>query len=530
MAALVAGAWVTRRRRQLDQRPLGRQLLHPDASSSHFAQAICHIADRPARRALPEVDTAPTTVLVGEDSDGRSVLLDLAGAGVTTIEGDEAADLMGAMVTSLACADWAAGTNVTVVGADLAWVTSFDHPGFVHVDQLDEALEGWMRSGAERRRVGGDLDVDAVPEVLVVTDSPSAAQRARLLEALAPGMGLVLPAWKGSERSPEVGERVSATVAEAHLKRGDTRFVPFLIGEPARRALVDLNRVVTGDDTTHAPWWSTDEPPDGIPTIHNRPTITAREEDEMPELLTGTEHPVLLVLGTVELLGTRGESPSKAAKQCAEYCAWILQHPGRTAPAMGQALLVAEGTRRSNMSRLRTWLGASSEGEPYLPDAYTGRIALDARVTSDWEHLQARIAAGVNLTPSQGLVEALELVRGEPFADAAPGQWHWADTWRSDMVSTIRDIALVLAERSVQAGDAETARWALKRGLVAASDDELLISALVSVEASVGNRTEVDRWAVVLTRRVRETGIDLLPETVIALQRAIEGRARTRRV
>ena len=41
---------------------------------------------------------------------------------------------------------------------------------------------------------------------------------------------------------------------------------------------------------------------------------------------------------------------------------------------MVAALAVAEGTRRSNMSRLRSWLGSSPDGEAYLPDAYTGRI------------------------------------------------------------------------------------------------------------------------------------------------------------
>jgi hypothetical protein len=76
--------------------------------------------------------------------------------------------------------------------------------------------------------------------------------------------------------------------------------------------------------------------------------------------------------------------PPRAAKQCLEYCAWLLEHPGRTAQAMVTALAVAEGTRRSNMSRLRSWLGTSPDGEAYLPDAYTGRISLHPAVSSDW--------------------------------------------------------------------------------------------------------------------------------------------------
>ena len=45
-------------------------------------------------------------------------------------------------------------------------------------------------------------------------------------------------------------------------------------------------------------------------------------------------HPVLKLLGPVELVGARGELPSRAMKQCAEYCAWLLEHPGGSAGEM----------------------------------------------------------------------------------------------------------------------------------------------------------------------------------------------------
>jgi hypothetical protein len=109
---------------------------------------------------------------------------------------------------------------------------------------------------------------------------------------------------------------------------------------------------------------------------------------------------------------------------------------------MAGGLVVAEGTRRSNMSRLRTWLGSDDRGEPYLPDAYSGRIMLSPLVSSDWHRLQILTANGINRTGTEGLCRALELVRGAPLADAAPGQWHWAEELRTDMVSVIRDIGV----------------------------------------------------------------------------------------
>ena len=119
---------------------------------------------------------------------------------------------------------------------------------------------------------------------------------------------------------------------------------------------------------------------------------------------------------------------------------------------MVAALAVAEGTRRSNMSRLRSWLGASADGEAYLPDAYTGRITLHPAVSSDWQRLQILTSTGVNRASDDSLQAALELVRGAPLADAAPGQWHWAEELRTDMISCVRDIGVELADRALLAG------------------------------------------------------------------------------
>ena len=48
-------------------------------------------------------------------------------------------------------------------------------------------------------------------------------------------------------------------------------------------------------------------------------------------------HPTLQLLGPVELVGAPGPVPPRAAKQCLEYCAWLLENPGTTAQAMGAA-------------------------------------------------------------------------------------------------------------------------------------------------------------------------------------------------
>lgn len=239
-------------------------------------------------------------------------------------------------------------------------------------------------------------------------------------------------------------------------------------------------------------------------------------------------HPTLQMLGPIELLGAKGTAPARAAKQCLEYCAWLLENPGSSAQAMVAALAVAEGTRRSNMSRLRSWLGTSDGGDAYLPDAYTGRIALHPAVSSDWQRLQILTSTGVNRASEDSLQAALELVRGAPLADAAPGQWHWAEELRTDMISCVRDIGLQLADRALLTGDVELARWAGARALLAAPGDELLLAARIRTEHTAGNTAETERLALQLAAQARTLGVDLDPETVALLQRVMEGRVRAR--
>jgi hypothetical protein len=310
---------------------------------------------------------------------------------------------------------------------------------------------------------------------------------------------------------------------------------------PEFAAVVDLIASTGSDETTLAPWWSEasaqpNPPPDNVTYLGSRSTtwgaaITAERALIMEAAMDPdrtVHHPTLQMLGPIELLGAKGKAPARAAKQCLEYCAWLLENPGSSAHAMVAALAVAEGTRRSNMSRFRSWLGTSPEGNSYLPDAYTGRITLHPAVSSDWQRLQILTSTGVNGASDDSLQAALELVRGAPLADAAPGQWHWAEELRTDMISCVRDIGLELTDRALLAGDVELARWAAARALLAAPGDELLLAARIRTEHTAGNAAETERLALQLAAQARTLGVDLDPETVSLLQRVMEGQVRAR--
>jgi hypothetical protein len=293
--------------------------------------------------------------------------------------------------------------------------------------------------------------------------------------------------------------------------------------------VVELLRTSGSDDSEPAPWYAEDEP-NNVLSLVPRHALSMKEVvdvgDDGPGV-TDFSHPTLMLLGPIQLVGAAGPPPQRAERSCMEYCAWMVEHPGATASQMAAALLVAEGTRRSNVSRLRGWLGVGLDGTPYLPEAYTGRLSLDPLVSSDWHRLRALISPGINRVPVGTLVSALKLVRGA-LADAAPGQWHWAEELRTDMVSTIRDIGVRVGDAALADGDVDLARWAASRALAAAPGDEILMRLRLQTEHRAGNRPDVERIVLQLTRHARVLGIDLDDETVRAIQEAIEGQPRAR--
>jgi len=239
------------------------------------------------------------------------------------------------------------------------------------------------------------------------------------------------------------------------------------------------------------------------------------------ETLGSAPDPRLLVLGPVTLLGARGTKPDRSPTAALECCGWLLRHPGQSSLTMTQSMLVAEGTRRSNLSRLRLWLGQNNEGIAYLPEARTGHIRLHPSVTSDWETLELLVIGGPEGASDEKLIAALHLVRGVPVSTSAPAQWHWARSWRDEMVNTVRHIGLVLCERAVAHRDWQLARWAIAQALLAAPDDEPLLVALLRTEQAAGNAAESERIAYRIARLARANDTILSEATIALLHQAI---------
>lgn len=518
-----------RRRRQLLDRQVGRRVLPMPAESSVLLGALALKAQGSESAAQ---ERTGTSVLIGWDTDGNPLWLDLEMERATILTGPAGPAGMAGILTSLSSATWSSGVEIVHVSTP-DWVEAFDDPRMTSIPDTDDAIAELTRRCAARRveMRGSTLeqqrsDPDKAPAwrpcVFVFDDALSAAQLDAVDEALRLGVvgvsvvarSAITPAFA---RTPLSLGHTSATLRGAPM-------VPQLVSSPARRALIDLLTVSGSVETDPAPWWRL---PDALPpNVLPLPRVDAGEERTMSETIDDPpHHPTLLLLGDVTLSAPAGDPPNRAPLQCMEYCAWLLQNPGATPGAMVRSLLVAETTRRSNMSRLRTWLGAAPDGRPYLPDAYSGRIRLDERVTSDWEHFEALLTGGVNVASTRALRQALRLVRGEPLGSLG-FQWHWAQTLRADMVSMIVDAACVLADRAIGHDDPDSALWAVRRGRLAAPDADQLMAREIHALAIAGRRVDTERAIVALNRTTREAGRDLPPDVAQRVQQAIHLLAR----
>ncbi|MCL1906793.1 MAG: LysM peptidoglycan-binding domain-containing protein [Propionibacteriaceae bacterium] len=490
-------------------------------------------------------------VSIGEDERGLPVIAEVSGGSPFLVTGRDHRDLMHVMcgiAMNIATEECVGAMDLHVVtGIDI-----FDTFESVHCHRsFTTALTSIAEIiGIRQEHLGDnswhDLRDDPTlqeawrPIIFIVTDPICHADYQSLAESFAgPDVGV---AAMVTMLADDLGD--TALEADMSIESSDHATVnvfntyvhPHQL--TPRRELQELLDVSLSVETTPA-WWSAHDLNDDL--LHQKTPqvastsipalVSERYPETMDSPLVMTEsgmssqtlfnHPTLKLLGPIALEGARGDPPLRAERSCMEYCGWLLEHPGCTAMAMAQGLVVSEGTRRSNMSRLRGWLGHDDENKPYLPEAYSGRIWLDAAVGSDWDRMRMIIGHGIEEVSTDDLIQALSLVRGAPLADATPGQWGWAEELRTDMVSLIRDIGVVATHRCLERNDIDGARWVASRALVAAPEDERLLAVRILTEHNAGNRFEVERLASWVIRNARNLCVDVFPETTTILQHVL---------
>ncbi len=531
-ASLVAGV-VARRRIQLLHRGIGRRI---SILSPHLQRFFSALVQRSNEVSGGQPDLQPTSVVVGWDDDGETHI-DVERQRCTLLQGSDehTAAMAATTLTSLLSAQWSTDVEVVVVQAHDNWTSALDDPRLSSDTSLDDGLAHLQRTCAQRRLQLGHSDLATVradedlagawtPRVFIFCQPVHPGHVDRIRDCLALGeVGVSVVAAASSVTTDRDWATVLVIQSEnsAHLDGTDEFFQPQLLNEPARHAVMSLFTTSLDERTEPAPWWRDDDSlPKPTATILPKQAEEPIKDDAMPAWSPNPPSPTLLLLGPVELLGPRGTPPTRAVGQCMEYCAWLLMNPGATPTSMVRELLVAEGTRRSNMSRLRSWLGNDTDDKPYLPDAYSGHIALSSAVTSDWEQFQSLLAGGVNQSSTALLWEALSLVRGRPL-EGVTFQWPWVSQWLSDMLSMITDAATVLADRCLTDGDVQGALWAIAQGHLATGDDETLAVRRIHALAIAGDRPAVETAITQLTRAARAESRDLKPESIRRIQHAL---------
>lgn len=243
------------------------------------------------------------------------------------------------------------------------------------------------------------------------------------------------------------------------------------------------------------------------------------------------EAPKVLVLGAVEVINARGPAGERRAS-LTEIAAYLVLHPGCENHALTEAIWPGRRsdaqTRNSQISRLRRWLGADADGNPYMPLVTTAGYTLAPAVTCDWTRFQQLaqrgLAAGANGIAD--LQAALELVRGQPFSGVSPRRYAWAEYLRQEMISAIVDVAHAVAEQS--GPDHQAAKNAASKGLLAAPESELLWCDLIMAEYQAGNYTGVESAIDRLTARNDELGVEHEAHTVEVLQYVLQASRRAR--
>lgn len=187
------------------------------------------------------------------------------------------------------------------------------------------------------------------------------------------------------------------------------------------------------------------------------------------------EHPLIRIMGPVELEGANGTNPGTKSNVCTEYAAFLALHPDTSVEALDDALWPGRSsankstTRNPYTSRLRSWLGVNPATEVEYFPRFTYRLE---GVTTDWHLFQELVPGAPSEVSSADLAQALSMVRGRPFDGAAGSRgvtrksgryrFSWAEMQRQEITAKIVDAAEELALRNLRAG-----RWGAAEEAVA---------------------------------------------------------------
>ncbi len=386
----------------------------------------------------------PLALPVGDDVEG-TWLVGLGSGDVLPLLGESAPSLLRAARSAVSAWDW----------SDMILVT--DEPE-------DPGLRSPAGSGAPYRLFFGDprsLPPEAAPHAAVVTTATVAASDLTVLVdrqgATLHPMARVVRPWL---QSAEAGRRIEELTAPA--------------AEP------DLDP--------------------GSPAVT---VVTAA----MPEDSRGTSAlapgavDVRLLTMSPRLEGLHEDLPPNRARRAVELVAYLALHQPdvitgdrlRTRVLGSSDSDAASKTLFNTAHAARRAMGVDELGEPLFPaGSRNGLYQVSPRVTVDVRRAMALAARGASVDdPALAIAHyraALELVEGEPLANALSGYSWWEAEGHGGRIATVLvDAACSMATLASEGGHFELAHWGLERARLLEPYSETLSRAAMQLAAAEGD-------------------------------------------
>ena len=187
--------------------------------------------------------------------------------------------------------------------------------------------------------------------------------------------------------------------------------------------------------------------------------------------------PRFLMLGTPDLVGATGTVSSTKRRRALELGAFLLFHPQASTGEIHEALWPGRppvaSTRHTFISVLRKWLGTAPDGSHWLPQNTThDGYQYTAGVGSDVQEFLSLIDDRIPHMPTEQLEAAAGLVRGRPFD--SPSGYGWAADLAAQVSDLIVQVFTELGQRRINAGQWAQAGEAAQLGLVCSPSDQAL--------------------------------------------------------
>jgi DNA-binding SARP family transcriptional activator len=219
----------------------------------------------------------------------------------------------------------------------------------------------------------------------------------------------------------------------------------------------------------------------------------------------------------VRLLGpftvTKGEEIVEGLTTISrQMLAYLVTHRETSTGKLEDAVWQGQAARgggqrvRSALGRLRRQVGEGHDGTPLIPSRRAGHdaIALDDQIGSDLDRAFRLLAAARHrdgLQQAEVLLEALRLVRGEPFEDLPVS---WAMDIQQRAIVQLQEAAATAAQLLRDADRHDDAEYVIRQGLVLCDPCEPLYIEWARLERSRGRTDQIPR----LWRRLKQRYAD----------------------